>query len=248
VGSANIDSNLDQQREWWNQWDRTYLESEEAHLRGDVVVSLIRCLNFSRPEILDVGCGNGWFDGRLAELGPLTGTDLADAAVQEARERNPGSTFIAGDICSMDLGKTFDIVVTLETMAHVGDQQAFCNRLHSALKPSGYLVMTAQNSFVYDRKKPGLFVETMKTKGAVPARYNSTKEIRELLHRANFKIHKIFTIHPTGKQGILRLINSVKLNHAASKIVPQARLDAIKGWLGLGQTIVVLAEQIAPGH
>jgi 2-polyprenyl-3-methyl-5-hydroxy-6-metoxy-1,4-benzoquinol methylase len=235
---------LEKHRLFWNDWDRDFLTQlgDEDERRGQVIVSLLESLHLSRPEILEVGCANGWFASQLADYGNVTGIDLADAAVEEARERNPASTFLVGDICSTDLPGSFDVIITMETFAHVPNQQEFPFRLTQMLKPGGYLLMTTQNLFVYDRKKPGVFVERQKrAPDAVLARYVTPGELRKLLS-PHFHILKMFTIQPNGAKGILRIINSRKLNRLVSLIVPQRWLDSAKEWFGLGQTIVVLAK------
>lgn len=238
---------LDKQRQWWNHWDNEFfsdaLRNPDDDRRGGVVLSLLQSLNHSKPEILEVGCANGWFASNLSEHGNVTGVDLADAAVEQARARNPQSTFHAGDILSMDLPPaSFDVIVTMETLAHVPDQRKFCSRLRNLLKPHGHLVMTTQNRWVYDRKKPGVFIEKMKqSPESVLARYTTTKELKQIV-ATDFHVRKMFTIHPHGNQGCLRVINSPKLNNAASRVIPRSWLTTVKEKLGLGQTIVMLAK------
>ena len=43
----------------------------------------------------------------------------------------------------------FDVAVTLGTFAHVPDQERFIANIAAALKPSGYLILLAQNRLVY---------------------------------------------------------------------------------------------------
>ena len=89
--SVNWDS--DSQRKFWNAWDTQHLQTvgEETRRRGDEVLGLISSLNLERPRILEIACGNGWLAERLLSFGPVTGGDIADAAIQEARRRVPSA-------------------------------------------------------------------------------------------------------------------------------------------------------------
>jgi 2-polyprenyl-3-methyl-5-hydroxy-6-metoxy-1,4-benzoquinol methylase len=236
---------LERQRQWWNRFDNDFFEGEklgpEDRERGDLVLSFLRSLKLANPSILEVGCANGWFATRLAECGRVTGTDLADAAVEKARVTCPSGKFVAGDFLSMSFPEKYDIAVTMETMAHVADQAAFCARLREVLKPGGHLVMTTQNRFVYDRKRPGIFKQMVnESPDAVLARYATIREVKALLS-PHFAIKRLTTLHPHGNRGILRPINSPKLNRLASLAIPKRWLTSLKQACGLGQTIVVLA-------
>src|SRR5215469_15478702 len=146
---------LDQQRCFWNSWDQKYLQtlSREALRRGETALLLVQSLNLDKPCILEVGCGNGWLSERLAEFGRVTGVDIADAAIGEARRRVPNGTFFAEDFCSLDLPLArFDVVLTLQTLSHVLNQAEFLRRLAAVLKPRGHLIMTTQNRVVFSRR------------------------------------------------------------------------------------------------
>src|SRR4029077_11478830 len=100
-----MNDTLDSQRLWWNEWNNRFLEDtrldDQARRRGEVALSLLRSLSIPHPEILEVGCGNGWFSERLAAQGQVTGIDLADASIKEAKKRLPNSRFLAGRHCSV---------------------------------------------------------------------------------------------------------------------------------------------------
>lgn len=77
-------------------------------------------------SVLDLGCGTGRHDFELAKLGyEVTGVDMSDEMLTEARsrlsslnshlltdDRSP-INFISGDIRSVRLNQTFDVVVSL---------------------------------------------------------------------------------------------------------------------------------------
>jgi len=237
---------LDRQRQFWNHFDNKFFDESslgrEDRERGDVVLSLLRSLKLDKGSIFEVGCANGWFARKLAAHGRVTGIDLADAAIEKARIACPTGTFIAGDLCSIQLPEKYDVAVTLETMAHVASHSQFCARIREALKPGGHLLMTTQNRFVYDRKRPGVFKRMVNdSPDAVLARYTTLAETRRLL-APHFRIKKLLTLHPNGDRGILRITNSAKLNRLASLVIGRPWLTNLKQWCGLGQTIILLAQ------
>jgi len=48
---------------------------------------------------------------------------------------------------------------------------------------------------------------------------------------------------PLGHHGVLKLINSYKVNTALGILVPQKNLERFKEWAGWGYTIIVLAQK-----
>lgn len=60
--------------------------------------------------ILDLGCGGGKHAFHFARHAAVTGVDLSASMLTLARELNPGSDFCIGDIRSVRLGTTFDMV------------------------------------------------------------------------------------------------------------------------------------------
>jgi len=86
----------EQQQLWWNDWNQTFLRNlhPEKVRQGDTALSLLRLLNLRQPQILEVGCANGWLCEKLVEFGAVTGIDIADVSIAEARSRVPSTRFI----------------------------------------------------------------------------------------------------------------------------------------------------------
>jgi len=233
-------STLNEQRLWWNSWDGRHLQtiSPAALRRGDTAVSLLKSLRLKEPRILEVGCGNGWLCEKLAAFGRVTGVDLADAAIDEAKTRVPNATFFAGDFCRTDLPEAgFDVVVTLETLSHVPDQQEFIRRLAFVLRAEGHLVLLTQNRLVYSR------CSNVAPQGRGQLRrWVSMRELRALA-APHFDVVRAFTIQPNGHLGFLRIVNSARLNGVISRLISGATLESLKERSGLGQTLVMLARR-----
>src|SRR5205807_1226051 len=121
--------------------------------RRDTVVEWIRQLALNKARILDLGCATGWLSDQLVEFGKVVGIDIADESIDEARRRYPHIRFQCEDFVSSNgANEEFDIVVSLETLSHVGDQPAFIERIRDVLRPDGFLILTTQNRTVFERR------------------------------------------------------------------------------------------------
>jgi 2-polyprenyl-3-methyl-5-hydroxy-6-metoxy-1,4-benzoquinol methylase len=188
-----------------------------------------------RLTILDAGCGDGWLVERLLAYGTVLGTDLDEDAISRAQERLPAASFVAGDFMALRLmPEQFDVVTTCEVLSHVADQPAFLAKLASLLKPGGELLLATQNKWTLDRA-------ALPPAGGWRRRWVTRRELRALLTPA-FRIREMRTVGPyRGHQGALRLVNSTKLTRFAQQRIGPARVDAIKGALGIGWTIMARA-------
>jgi SAM-dependent methyltransferase len=102
-------------------------------------------------DVLDVGCGAGSNLAWLVELGAdparLTGNDLIEDRIAEARRRFSGIRFIAGDFLRADVGGPYDVVMLLAVLTSVTNpelKRRIVERCFELLKPGGIF-------FFYDR-------------------------------------------------------------------------------------------------
>jgi SAM-dependent methyltransferase len=232
-GTHRLDSSVDwdsnSQRKFWNAWDTQHLQTvgEETRRRGDGC--LISSLSLERPRILEIGCGNGWLAERLLSFGPVTGVDIADEAIQEARRRVSSAEFHSGNILEMVLPhNSFDVVVTLETFSHVADRPKLIEVIANLLRDRGYLILTTQNRSIYMRN----------SRIAPPAE----GQLRRLLS-GRFECLRSGILEPGGNRGLLRVVNSVEVTSFLSRIFSKERVVRAKERLGLGQTLVMLARK-----
>jgi 2-polyprenyl-3-methyl-5-hydroxy-6-metoxy-1,4-benzoquinol methylase len=228
------------QRAFWNRWDRVYREESNldvASLRRKAeVLSHLQSLGLHRPKILEVGCANGWLSGELATYGSVVGTDLADECIAIAQQRYPHIRFVAGNFFTLDLGCDYDVVVCVDSLASVADQEGFVKQMAHALVEGGSLILTTQNPVVFSRRQ----VDPL-APGQV-RQWASRSRLRQLL-QPYFTIKKMTTVLPDGNRGILRLVNSYKLNRILSAVFGESRIAKLKELAGCGQTIVVLAKR-----
>jgi polysaccharide pyruvyl transferase WcaK-like protein/2-polyprenyl-3-methyl-5-hydroxy-6-metoxy-1,4-benzoquinol methylase len=231
----------EQQRYWDQKWSREKDEYPNAwaHRRGAIIAEWVRSLPVDRPKILDLGCGTGWLTEELAQIGPATGIDLSEETVALARSRYPHASFLAGNVLDMPLPSgDYDVVVSQEVIAHVEDQRGYMDRVSQVLKPDGYLIITTVNPFVHERSgwppQPHGHIEQWLDRSA----------LKRLLQPC-FRVLRMTTVVPMGHRGILRLVNSPRLNSTLRFVIPQRNLMALKERAGLGWTRMALAQKRA---
>jgi SAM-dependent methyltransferase len=231
---------LSEQERYWETWQRDKSITPWSQTRAEAILGILRGLKLDRPAILDLGCGNGWFTERLATFGPATGTDLSLKAMAEAKTKYPSATFIGGNLFEVDLPRAhFDVVVSQQVIAHVVDQVGYVERAASLMKSRGHLILTTPNRFVMDRLGD---VGWEVTPPEHLEFWLDEKAVRKLLE-PRFEILSFRSIIPMGRKGILRVVNSEKLNRLLQVVIPEATLRSWKERAGLGYTLVVLARK-----
>lgn len=98
-------------------------------------------------RVLDVACGYG-------HAAPLfddyTGVDNDEQVIRAARDKNPRKAFVVADATSLPFADgVFDTVVSLETVEHIQDSEAFIIEITRVLKPSGLLIISTPNPNPY---------------------------------------------------------------------------------------------------
>ena len=223
----------------WDTWNSKYRQpetlDEPSKRRMREVLAALTDLKTHKAQILEVGCGTGWLSSKLQEFGFVTAVDLGKEIIEAAKAQHPDIDFRSGDIHTLNLPVNFfDVIVTLETFSHVPDQPAFVRRLSQLLKPGGFLLLTTQNKSVFDRH--GRISPAV---GYI-RKWVSMKTLKRLL-RPEFFLRRNTTLEPDGHLGLLRLINSRRLNNYLDSAFGASRVKRLKERAGYGQTLFVVA-------
>ena len=235
---------IDDQRKFWNwhweHWEDRKVLNDWTERRAREILGLIRNLDLPKPKILDFGCGKGWFTERLADLGEAHGIDLSPEAIAWAQERRPDIHYLAGSVYDAPLpAGFFDILVSQEVIAHVDNQMRYLDRATDVLKTGGYLIITTGNKYVMDRL--GDVGWNIQPKDHIATQL-SVGQMKKML-APRYKILKASTIIPHGTKGILRFVNSFKVNSILRSFISQEKLDALKERAGLGWQMIILAQK-----
>ncbi|HEU4620869.1 MAG TPA: class I SAM-dependent methyltransferase [Burkholderiaceae bacterium] len=240
--SSRTDIPLTTQRAMWERWNRE--ANRRRHLapsparQAEAVDQFIRSLSRTDLAILDVGCGTGWLCERLMRYGDVTGTDIVDSALQQAKLHIPNVRFLCGDFVHIDfVPSSFDVIVSLEVVAHVADQITFIDRIVELLKPGGHLLLSTQNRPVLER-----WSEVGPPANGQLRSWLNARELRMLLMPRFDDVH-ITSLVPVGDRGILRLVNSHKLNTLLGYVVPNHVIERAKESVMLGHTLFATAQK-----
>jgi SAM-dependent methyltransferase len=127
----------------WPLWG----DADDEYARYCRHVARLIARHAERPAgtLLDVGCGGGKNVFNLKGTFSVTGVDLSPAMLAQARNLNPESTFVHGDMRTFRLGRTFDAVLmddALSYMSCLADVAAAFRTASAHLKSGGVLVAT----------------------------------------------------------------------------------------------------------
>ncbi|MEO5627769.1 MAG: class I SAM-dependent methyltransferase [Candidatus Saccharimonadales bacterium] len=96
-------------------------------------------------ELLDVACGTGLHLPYLVDDFDITGVDLSEQQLAQARKRLPEISFNQGDMRNFDLGHQFDVVTCLfSSIGYVHpyeDMKEAVANMAKHLKPGGVLLV-----------------------------------------------------------------------------------------------------------
>ncbi len=129
-----------QQSEWFEQW--SMLEDRELFLFKDWIQPLV-LEDFRGKDVLDAGCGSGQHTGFVAPIARhVTAVDLNAVSIAQQRNKDVRNvTYVQADIATMDLGRKFDIVMSIGVVHHTDSPEATIHNLRRHLKPGGRLIV-----------------------------------------------------------------------------------------------------------
>jgi MPBQ/MSBQ methyltransferase len=97
-------------------------------------------------RVLDVACGLGACTKRLARIYPsdmITGINISEAQIADARARAPDCTLRVMDATKLDFSDNyFDAIICVEAAFHFDTRDKFFAEAYRVLKPGGSLVLS----------------------------------------------------------------------------------------------------------
>jgi SAM-dependent methyltransferase len=139
--------------------------------------------------LLDIGCGGGKNVFNLKGTFGVTGVDLSPTMLAQARDLNPESTFVHGDMRTVRLGRTFDAVLMDDALSHMtclaDFEAAFCTA-PAHFNPGGVLVAT-----------PDVTTETFRQNKTIttPATRTGTREELDVVF-----VENVYDVDPADEQ------------------------------------------------
>jgi SAM-dependent methyltransferase len=103
-------------------------------------------------DVLDVACGTGLGTQYLLEAGAAVcwGIDIDADVITFASASYKGCNFVRGDATDINLpDSSMDVIVSFETIEHVGDQEKFLTECRRVLRPNGRIICSTPNRTMY---------------------------------------------------------------------------------------------------
>lgn len=140
-------------------FDRWITEHPEAYegdaywdwTRDQFVRYVLRYLS-PNTQILDIGCGDGYYAARLAEHADVRSVfaiDVSEQSIAYARTRGASAkaTFTVADFMERDFGADrFDAVILSETIEHLADADAALEKIQQLIPSDGLLCVSTPNA------------------------------------------------------------------------------------------------------
>jgi SAM-dependent methyltransferase len=234
------DPPLDKQQVFWNRWNAEWrfggIDGFMVRQR-EVALEWATRKQLEGAAILDVGCGTGWLGNSLTSFGRVLGVDLSPDSIEKGRSKHPSVELRSGDFLTMDLGRTFDFIVSADSLAHFYDQQSFFQRIATLLRPGGTFLLMTQNAAVW-AKRAG---RAPQGEGHIQ-RFPTRSAIQQGLS-ASFDIEHESTIAPGGDEGWLWWVENRGVRGVMGRIVGPKRWEGLLERAGLGRELVIVARR-----
>lgn len=127
----------------WNQ------DKEAYAIYSNFIIEMMKSMNITYNNILDIGCGLGFFSQRLKKFGKVTGIDISITAVQKAKESFPDVNFFAVDIKNKNLNfvkeyyKKFELIILKEIIWYILPEiNQVIDNISSLLHDRSYLIVS----------------------------------------------------------------------------------------------------------
>lgn len=101
--------------------------------------------------VLEAGCGEGYGAGLLRTTARCVhAVDYDDYATLHVRQAYPAVPVVRGNLVELPYADaSFDVVISLQTIEHLWDQEAFLTECIRVLRPGGGLVVSTPNTLTF---------------------------------------------------------------------------------------------------
>lgn len=125
-------------------------EEKFSNDRLEKMLKLVDSLPYPPNNILDVGCGTGYFSNALLKKYPKAnsyGIDISKKAISLGKKQHPRVKFVYGNAeKKLPFKKDFfDLTISGEHIEHVNDVDTYLEEIYRVTKPGGTLIVTTPN-------------------------------------------------------------------------------------------------------
>jgi len=242
-----------EERSWWDLWNSSFRSEDNRDDNATElfthVLGIFRSIaNGRRCRVLEVACGTGTLSRHL-NFSSYHGLDLSAAAIDIARQKAGLMTLATGakapvyeaaDFHDWPLpAEAFDVALCVDAISCFRDQALVMRKIAQSVSAGGHVLITTINPFVYNRIRRA---DGGRLQNGPVSHWLSARKLHGLIRQAELNIERSYTIMPRGNRGILRIINSRRLNEALGSR-GNAWSRSLKEKCGLGQYRVVLARK-----
>jgi len=124
----------------WPLWEGVEAYRAETEFYIQLVDKYSR---IQAETILDMGCGGGKTGFHLKRRFQLTGVDISEAMLGNARRLNPDCEYLLGDMRTLRLGRLFDAVFINDAIPYMTTREdllAVFRRAWEHLRPGGVMI------------------------------------------------------------------------------------------------------------
>ncbi len=157
-----------------------------------------------RFELLDVGAGTGMLSRRLLPyVSSITGVDTSKGILEKFSRLGAKAEGVLCDILSYETDRKFDGIISSMTIHHIEDTEALFHKLHSLLKPGGFIALAdlaPEDGSFHDHGNSGVYHFGF-----------DEANLRKLAFEAafvNIKIENIYTMEKNGRYYPIFLITA----------------------------------------
>lgn len=149
-------------------------------------------------EILDVGCGAGFFSNEAAKAAhTVTGIDISASSlkVAEAHDATKSVRYLYGDAYEIPFPReSFDVVVAGDLLEHVSDPQKIIFEMSRVLRPGGLFFFHTFNrnllSYLFVIQGMRIFVKNTPPDLHVYSLFRKPEEVEEWIDNAGMDLQK----------------------------------------------------------
>ncbi len=136
--------------EWWDPEGKYKILHQILPIRMEFILSNIDREKINKLNILDLGCGGGLTCEPLARLGAkVTGVDFVKKNIEVAKKHAINSklniNYLIGDISSINLKETYDVILLFEVLEHLDNWGLLIKKIKKQLNPKGKLILSTIN-------------------------------------------------------------------------------------------------------
>ena len=195
--------------------------------KNETIKKLIEKYDLKGKEVLDVGCGGGYWAKFFIERGAKvfaldTEPHLAKAAKFYLKRMDIANKacLLVADATSLALKTKFDLILAKDVIEHIKDDMSFLHNMSVLLKDKGTIIISTQNAFSLNFLIESSFNRVRGNKnwcGWDPThlRFYTPWSLKKKVENAGLKIHKVYSSYHLPYRFITRFLFHRVYEHLA---------------------------------